>query len=168
MLVATLGVSAALSVAPLFFSFAGGTPSPREQVEDSLGGDRRGLLHLIASEVAGGREWKAFAYLDGAGRPCIGESLGGGGCHPYAGRVKGELGDYHADGASFEDGVVRAEYVVVRGAVPADVTAVVVELDDGAVERVETHALPGSRVRMFALLSEGDSGRTVRDVRAAE
>lgn len=168
MLVATLGVSVALSVVPLFFSFAHDARSDRELVEESLGNLSHGPLHLVAEETVGDREWKVFAYVDADGRPCLAESLGGGGCHPHAGRVEGEIADYGVGGGSWEDGGGTTAYAVVRGAVPSHVRAVLVEFGDGTVDRVETHELPGSRVRMFALLSEGDPARTVEDVRAAE
>lgn len=97
------------------------------------------------------------------------ETLGGGSCHAHAGDIAGEIADYGTSGGSWqnEDGS-GAEYVVVAGAVPPEITGVLVEFDDGAVERIDTEQPPGFEVGVFALLSEGSIDRTVVEVRAVE
>lgn len=147
----------------------GRSQTDRETLEQMLGDTTHGPLHLVAQQLVGDEEWKAYAFLDADGRPCLIETLGGGGCHPYAGKIRGEIADYGTSGTSWKnDDGTRTEYLVVSGAVPLDIEAVLVEFDDGTVERVQTHAPPGFDERVFALLSEGDIDRAVVDVRAVE
>lgn len=147
----------------------GQSQSDQEMLEEVLGDLPHGPLHPIAQQLVGGEEWKAYAYLDADGRPCLIDTLGGGSCHALAGKIKGEVADYGVSGGSWknEDGS-GAEYVVVTGAVPAEIESVLVEFNDGTVERAQTHALPDFEDRVFALLSEGGIDRDVVEVRAVE
>jgi hypothetical protein len=147
---------------------AGRTQSDLSLLEESIGTDH-GPFHLVAQQLIGGEEWKTYAYLDADGRPCFIETLGGGACHAHAGDIKGEVADYGTGGTSWEsaDGT-KAEYIVVTGAVPSDVEAVLIEFDDGTVERISAELPPGFTDRVFALLSEGPIEREVVDVRVAQ
>lgn len=166
LLLGALALAIALTAA---VSSVGRSQTDRGLVEQMLGDQPHGPVHLVVQEIVGGREWTAFAYIDADGRPCFVETLGGGGCHPYAGRVRGQIADYRAGGASWEnDGGIAAEYVVVTGAVPPGIHTVTIEFDDGTAERVETHGPPGFDVRVFALLSEGDVDRNVVEVRSGD
>ena len=159
----------ALSVVVGSIAFLIGRSQSDEELLEQMVGEDHGPFHLIAQQIVGGEEWKVYAYLDIDGRPCMIETLGGGSCHAHAGDIAGEIADYGTGGASWqnEDGS-GAEYVVVTGAVPPGITAVLVEFDDGAVERIETEQPPGFEVGVFALLSEGSIDRTVVEVKAAE
>lgn len=161
------GVLLAVGVGAASF-IAGRQQSDISLLEEAIGTDH-GPLHLVAQQLVGGEEWKTYAYLDADGRPCLIETLGGGSCHAHAGDVQGEIADYGTSGASWEkaDGT-RAEYIVVTGAVPSHVEAVLIELDDGTVERVGTQSPPGFTGRVFAVLSEGPIDRRVVEVRKAE
>lgn len=146
----------------------GRSQSDTEMLDEAIG-PNHGPLHLIAQRLVGDEEWRVYAYLDADGRPCMIETLGGGSCHAHTGEVAGEIADYATSGSSWEneDGS-GAEYVVVTGAVPADVESVLINFDDGTVERVQTQGPPGFEDRVFALLSEGSIERSVVEVRAAE
>lgn len=158
-----------LSVVVGSIAFLIGRSEPDEEMLDQMVGEDHGPFHLIAQQIVGGEEWKVYAYLDTEGRPCMIETLGGGSCHAHAGDIAGEIADYGTSGGSWqnEDGS-GAEYVVVIGAVPPEITGVLVEFDDGAVERIDTEQPPGFEVGVFALLSEGSIDRTVVEVRAVE
>lgn len=158
-----------LSVLVGSIAFLIGRSEPDEEMLDQMVGEDHGPFHLIAQQIVGGEEWKVYAYLDTEGRPCMIETLGGGSCHAHAGDIAGEIADYGTSGGSWqnEDGS-GAEYVVVIGAVPPEITGVLVEFDDGAVERIDTEQPPGFEVGVFALLSEGSIDRTVVEVRAVE
>jgi hypothetical protein len=144
----------------------GRSQSDEETLEDMVGQDH-GAFHLIAQQLVGGEEWKVYAFLDQDGRPCMIETLGGGSCHAHAGDIKGEIADYGTSGTSWSnDDGSGAEYVVVSGAVPPEIDSVLIEFDDGTVERVATEQPPGFDDRVFALLSEGSIERIVVDVRA--
>lgn len=149
-------------------AFVTGRSQSDEELLEQMVGQDQGPFHLIAQQLVGGEEWKVYAFLDQDGRPCMIETLGGGACHAHAGDVKGEIADYSTGGTSWsnEDGT-GAEYIVVTGAVPPDVGSVLIEFDDGTVERVATEQPPGFEDRVFALLSEGPIERRVVDVRAA-
>ena len=149
--------------------FTGRSQSDEERLQEVLGDTAHGPLHLISQQLVGGQEWKIYAYLDADGRPCLIETLGGGSCHPHAGRIKGEVADYGSSGGSWKnEGEPRVEYIVVAGAVPSDIETVLIEFDDGTVERVQTHAPPNFEDRVFALLSEGSIDREVVDIRAVD
>lgn len=158
-----------LSVVVGSIAFLIGRSQSDEEMLDQMVGEDHGPFHLIAQQIVGGEEWKVYAYLDTEGRPCMIETLGGGSCHAHAGDIAGEIADYGTSGGSWqnEDGS-GAEYVVVIGAVPPEITGVLVEFDDGAVERIDTEQPPGFEVGVFALLSEGSIDRTVVEVRAVE
>jgi hypothetical protein len=162
------GLVLAVGVGAVSFIIGRAQESDVSLLEETIGSDH-GPLHLVAQQLVGGEEWKTYAYLDADGRPCLIETLGGGSCHAHAGNVKGEIADYGTSGSSWQkpDGT-RVEYVVVTGTVPSDVEAVLVEFDDGTVERVSAELPPDFTDRVFALLSEGPIDRKVLDVRIAE
>lgn len=161
------GLVAAIAVGGASFIAGRAERSDQSLLEETIGTDH-GPFHLIAQQLVGGEEWKVYAFLDRDGRPCFIETLGGGGCHAHAGDIEGQIADYGTGGSSQEnpDGT-RVEYIVVTGAVPSGVGSVLIEFDDGTVERIDTQLPPGFTDRVFALLSEGAIDRRVVDVRSA-
>lgn len=160
-------VLVAALVAAAYIATRPDTDSDFRRLEEMVGEDS-GPFHLVEQERIGGVVWKAYAYRDQGGWPCMIELNGAnGGCYPYAGMVRGEIGDHRVSGEKYRSiQGERVEYLTVKGTVPRNVRSVVLEWDDGTLERIDTVQVPKFEERFFATLSEGSVKRELVRLRA--